>query len=98
VEIVCRDGTVAVHPRSYEKADFIYNPLHYLALLEHKTKALDQAAPLDDWQLGDCVHRLRGCLKIVGRGGLLQCQSNWSHSRLNGGAIGTAAHAEAKLV
>src|SRR5580704_13637981 len=24
------------HPRSYETADFIYNPLHYLALLEQK--------------------------------------------------------------
>ena len=59
VEIVCRDETIAVHPRSYEKADFIYNPLHYLALLEHKTKALDQAAPLDDWRLADCIHRLR---------------------------------------
>jgi hypothetical protein len=48
-----------VHPRSYETAEFIYNPLHYLALLEHKSKALDQAAPLDGWQLGDCIHRLR---------------------------------------
>src|ERR1700682_4096354 len=46
VEIVRRDATIAVHLRSYETADFIYNPLHYLALLEQKTKALDQAAPL----------------------------------------------------
>jgi hypothetical protein len=30
-----------------------------LALLEQKTKALDQAAPLDDWRLADCIHRLR---------------------------------------
>jgi hypothetical protein len=37
-----------VHPRSYETADFIYNPLHYLALLEQTTKALDQAPPLDN--------------------------------------------------
>src|ERR1700730_13449745 len=56
VEIVRRDATIAVHPRSYETADFIYNPLHYLALLEQKTKALDQAAPLDNWRLADCVH------------------------------------------
>jgi hypothetical protein len=54
VEIVRRDATIAVHPRSYETADFIYNPLHYLALLEQKT-----AAPLDNWRLADCVHRLR---------------------------------------
>src|ERR1700674_2462950 len=59
VEIVCRGETIAVHLRSYETADFIYNPLHYLALLEQKTKALDQAAPLDNWRLADCVHRLR---------------------------------------
>jgi hypothetical protein len=26
VEIVRRDETIAVHPRSYETADFIYNP------------------------------------------------------------------------
>ena len=32
---------------------------HYLALLEHKSRALDQAAPLDGWQLADCIHRLR---------------------------------------
>jgi len=51
VEIACRDEIIAIHPRSYETADFVYNPLHYLALLEHKTKALDQAAPLDGWQL-----------------------------------------------
>src|SRR6202043_220679 len=56
VEIVRRDATIAVHPRSYETADFIYNPLHYLALLEQKTKALDQAAPLDNWRLAACVH------------------------------------------
>ncbi|TPV98899.1 MAG: hypothetical protein USCAAHI_01655 [Beijerinckiaceae bacterium] len=28
-----------MHPCSYETADFIYNPLHYFALLEQKTKA-----------------------------------------------------------
>ncbi len=64
LEIVCRDETIAVHPRSYEKADFIYNPLHYLALLEHKTKALDQAAPLDDWRLADCIRRLRRLMEV----------------------------------
>jgi hypothetical protein len=59
VEIACRGETIATHARSYDKADFIYDTLHYLALLEHKSKALDQAAPLDDWRLADCVYRLR---------------------------------------
>jgi len=59
VEIACRGETIAVHARSYDTADFVYNPLHYLALLEHKSKALDQAAPLDNWELAECIHRLR---------------------------------------
>jgi hypothetical protein len=29
----------------------IFEPRHYLALLEQKTNALDQAAPLVNWEL-----------------------------------------------
>ena len=64
VEIACRGETIATHVRSYAVADFIYDPLHYLALLEHKSKALDQAAPLDGWQLAECVHRLRRLMEV----------------------------------
>ncbi len=70
VEIACRGETIATHLRSYDKAEFIYNPLHYLALLEHKSKALDQAAPLDDWRPADCIHRsLRLMEARMGNGG-----------------------------
>jgi hypothetical protein len=64
VEIACRGETIATHVRSYAVADFIYDPLHYLALLEHKSKALDQAAPLDGWQLAECIHRLRRLMEV----------------------------------
>ena len=37
----------------------IFEPRHYLALLERKTGALDQAAPLAGWQLPDEFLRLR---------------------------------------
>jgi hypothetical protein len=43
----------------YEREDFIANPLHYLALLEQKPRALDQAAPLDGWVLAEPMHRIR---------------------------------------
>jgi hypothetical protein len=63
---LCRPGfhhlrreQIAVHPRSYEREDFIANPLHYLALLEQKPRALDQAAPLDGWVLAEPMHRIR---------------------------------------
>ena len=37
-----------------ERETAVYDPLHYLALLEHKSRALDQAAPLAGWQLPEC--------------------------------------------
>ena len=51
VVIACAAEEIARHPRSYEREDFIFNPLHYLALLERKIGALDQAAPLVGWEL-----------------------------------------------
>ena len=33
------------------ESGFVFEPLHYLALLEQKTGALDQAAPLVGWNL-----------------------------------------------
>jgi hypothetical protein len=51
VVIACGAETIARHVRSYEREDFVYDPLHYLALLERKVGALDQAAPLAGWNL-----------------------------------------------
>jgi transposase len=63
VEIVCGSEVIARHPRSYEREAAIYDPLHYLALLEHKSRALDQAAPLTGWPLPDCFAALRRLLQ-----------------------------------
>ena len=46
VVISCAAEVIVRHPRSYEHEDFVFDPLHYLSLLEQKTNALDQAAPL----------------------------------------------------
>jgi len=51
VVISCGAHIIARHARSYEREDFVFEPLHYLALLEQKTGALDQAAPLVGWDL-----------------------------------------------
>ena len=50
VVIACGTELIARHPRSYEREDFVFDPLH-LALIEKKLNALDQAAPLANWQL-----------------------------------------------
>lgn len=59
VTIACGSEVIAKHPRSYEREAVIYDPLHYLALLEQKARALDQAAPLQGWQLPACFATLR---------------------------------------
>ena len=63
VVISCGTEIIARHPRSYEREDFVFDPLHYLALIEHKINALDQAAPLADWKLPDAFATLRRLLE-----------------------------------
>ena len=61
VVIGCGAAVIARHARSYEKADMIFDPIHYLPLLEQKVGALDQAAPLQGWDLPEefaTLHRL----------------------------------------
>ncbi|QPZ93451.1 IS21 family transposase [Thioclava electrotropha] len=51
VAIGCGGDLIARHPRSYEREDVVFDPLHYLPLIEKKINALDQAAPLTGWEL-----------------------------------------------
>ncbi len=51
VAIGCGGDLIARHPRSYEREDVVFDPLHYLPLIEKKINALDQAAPLAGWEL-----------------------------------------------
>lgn len=63
VLIACESEVIARHQRSYEREVVVFDPLHYLALLEQKTRALDQAAPLAGWQLPECFAELRRLLE-----------------------------------
>jgi transposase len=63
VVIACGAEVIARHPRTYEREDFVFDPLHYLALIEQKTNALDQAAPLAGWKLPDVFATLRRLLE-----------------------------------
>ena len=64
-EVVITSGAevIARHPRSYEREDFVFDPLHYLALIEQKTNALDQAAPLSRWKLPEEFSTIRRLLE-----------------------------------
>ena len=63
VVISCGAEVIARHERSYQKEDLIFDPLHYLALLEQKVGALDQAAPLSGWELPEEFSELRRLLE-----------------------------------
>jgi transposase len=63
VAICCGSEVIVRHPRSYEREELIFDPLHYLALLEQKTCALDQAGPLAGWKLPECFAQLRRLLE-----------------------------------
>ena len=59
----CGSEVIARHHRSYERDDFVYDPIHYLPFLERKTGALDQAAPLHGWELPKEFGTLRRLLE-----------------------------------
>ena len=63
VVISCGSEVIARHRRSYQRDDFVFDPLHYLPLLEQKTGALDQAAPLVGWELPEEFAILRRLLE-----------------------------------
>jgi hypothetical protein len=63
VAIVCGADEIARHSRIYDRGQFVFDPKHYLALLEQKPGALDQAAPLQNWTLPEPLQHLRRLLE-----------------------------------
>ena len=49
--IGCGGELIARHPRCYDREDMVFDPVHYLPLIERKINALDQAAPLAELEL-----------------------------------------------
>src|SRR4051794_40311321 len=63
VVIVAGAEIIARHERIYGRNQFVFDPKHYLALLERKPGALDQAAPLQSWNLPEEFQRIRRLLE-----------------------------------
>ena len=81
VVISCGSEVIARHRRSYQRDDFVYDPIHYLPLLEQKTGALNQAAPLQGWGLPEEFGTLRRLMEARDERRLLNLQRQLS--RLN---------------
>lgn len=59
VRLVFDGQLVARHPRHWGREQFVFDPVHYLALLERKPGGFDHARPLAAWDLPDCFTTLR---------------------------------------
>lgn len=85
VVIIFQGKAIAEHKRSYGQAEVLFNPLHYLKLLERKTGAFIQAAPLKGWKLPPIFQKVHEILsRKEGKEGsrqyirLLQLLENYS--------------------
>jgi len=59
VRLVYEDRLIARHPRCWQREQYLFEPVHYLALLERKPGGFDHARPLEHWQLPPCFGLLR---------------------------------------
>ena len=63
IEVYQQDMLIARHGRCWDRERQIFDPMHYLELLERKPGSLDHARPLEDWHLPDCFNTYRRCLE-----------------------------------
>ena len=59
VRLVVGNHMAASHRRCWKKHGTVFDPVHYLALLERKPGALDFARPMEEWELPPCFDLLR---------------------------------------
>ena len=69
VRVVFEDRLIACHPRCWEREQYRFDPVHYLALLERKPGGFDFARPLEQWALPECFGVLRRRLEAEGANG-----------------------------
>lgn len=64
VEILHRTERIALHERCHERGRTLYEPWHYLALVERKPRTLDDGAPMKRLELPECFGALRRRMEV----------------------------------
>lgn len=72
IEIVCNAQIIGSHPRHYGRDKTLFNPFHYLPLLERKPGALRNGAPFDGWKLPTAILAVKDIL-MKRKGGDKEC-------------------------
>jgi len=50
IEVLFLESVIATHPRSFGREQDVFDPLHYLALLEQRPGAFEHTLPLRQWR------------------------------------------------
>lgn len=71
VDVLHLKETIASHPRCYGQKQDIFDPLHYLPLLEQRPGAFEHAKPIRRWrkEWPPVYERLLDCLQAQGQNG-----------------------------
>jgi len=64
IEVYHKDKLIAKHRRCWDRERQIFDPIHYLELLERKPGSLDHARPLEELQLPKCFDTYRKLLEV----------------------------------
>lgn len=62
IKVYYEDELIGKHARSFEHYKKIYNPWHYLSILERKPGALRHGAPFKEWRLPNGLEKVRTAL------------------------------------
>jgi len=72
IEIFYEQENIGRHERTFGRNKTLFNPWHYLPLLERKPGALRNGAPFKDWALPDAIVKIKGFL-LKRAGGDREC-------------------------
>jgi len=62
IKVISNGQLVGDHPRQFSRDKVIYDPWHYLRILERKPGALRNGAPFSSWDLPSSISRVRKVL------------------------------------
>jgi transposase len=62
LRLVADGDIIAEHKRCFDRDKFIFNPWHYLSVLERKPGAIRHGAPFQDWDLPPSIQAVRSRL------------------------------------
>ena len=65
VRLIDGDQLAARHERCWKREQNLFDPVHYLALLERKPGGFDHTKPLEAWELPGCFQVLRRLLETA---------------------------------